>query len=65
LFDGGKRTADVIADNAAVCYVLTLARFESLAVTAPGLHAKLLRAVGKNLVDSLRRTTAEVRSLEA
>jgi glutaminase len=65
LFDGGKRTADVIADNATVCYVLPLARFESLAATAPGLHAKLLRAVGKNLVNSLRRTTAEVRSLEA
>ena len=65
LFDGGKRTADVIADNAVVCYVLPLERFESLTATASGLHAKLLRAVGKNLVNSLRRTTAEVRSLEA
>jgi glutaminase len=65
LFDGGKRTADVIADNAVVCYVLPLERCESLTATASGLHAKLLRAVGKNLVNSLRRTTAEVRSLEA
>lgn len=65
LFFGGKRTADVIAENDAVCYVLPLECFETLIETAPNLHAKLLGAVGKNLADLLRRTTAEVRSLEA
>lgn len=65
LFNAGKRTADVVADNPVVCYVLTLEQFETLVETNPGLHAKLLRAVGRNLAERLRRTTAEVRSLQA
>lgn len=63
LFESGKRTADVVAESPVVCYVLSLAHFEDLIVTAPRIYGKLLRAFGKNLVYTLRRATLEVRAL--
>jgi glutaminase len=63
LFEAGKRTADVVAESNVVCYVMSLARFEELVATAPRIYVKLLRAFGKNLVDTLRRATEEVRAL--
>lgn len=65
LFDVGKRTADAIADTAVVCYELPLTRLEELLETAPAVYVKLLQVFGKTLVDTLRRSTAEVRTLSA
>jgi glutaminase len=63
LFEAGKRTADAIADTDVTCYTLPLDRLQELAETNPGVYIKLLRAFGKNLMDTLRRATTEIRVL--
>lgn len=64
LFDGGIRSADVIADVASVCYVLPIADLDRLTVSNPEIRAKLTRNVGRELSARLRRADAEIRSLE-
>lgn len=64
LVDGGDRVADVIAESAVRCWVLRTERFAELAERHPRLHARLLKNIGRNLSDRLRRTTREVRTLE-
>lgn len=65
LVDGGNRVADVIAESAVRCWVLRTERFAELAEKHPRLHARLLKNIGRNLSERLRRTTREVRALEA
>ena len=65
LFEPGKRSADIVADTEACCYVLPIARLNRLLDNTPEVYVKLLRAFGKNLVDTLRRLTTEVRSLSS
>ena len=64
LFDGGTRSADVVADEPSVCYVLPIAAFDELAAESPGIRAKLLYNVGRELAARLRGADAEIRSLE-
>lgn len=63
LFDGGRRVANVVAETAAVCYVLDFANLERLEATEPKLYRRVLFALGRLLTDRLRRVTAEVRAL--
>ena len=65
LFESGKRSADIVADTEACCYVLPIARLTQLLDRNPEVYVKLLRVFGKNLVDTLRRITTEVRSLSS
>ena len=64
IFDGGTRSADVIADQPAVCYVLPLPKLDELAALHPGIRTKLLSNIGRELSARLRRADAEIRSLE-
>ncbi|MGB7950453.1 MAG: glutaminase A [Candidatus Binatia bacterium] len=64
IFDGGTRSADVIADQPAICYVLPLAKLDDLAALHPGIRTKLLSNIGRELSARLRRADAEIRSLE-
>jgi glutaminase len=64
LFDGGTRSADVVADEPSVCYVLPIAELDALAVRHPEIRSKLIRNVGRELSARLRRADAEIRSLE-
>ena len=59
LFEPGKRSADIVADTEACCYVLPIARLTQLLDSTPEVYVKLLRAFGKNLVETLRRLTTE------
>ena len=63
LFDGGRRVADVIAETATSCYVLTFRQLQQLEQKEPDLYQRILFALGRFLTDRLRRTTAEVRAL--
>lgn len=65
LFEGGPRTADVTADTAAVCYVLSAAGLRELSAAHPALEARLLRNVGRVLARRLRQANEEIRALEA
>jgi glutaminase len=64
IFDGGTRSADVIADQPAVCYVLPLPKLDELAALHPGIRVKLLSNIGRELSARLRRADAEIRALE-
>jgi glutaminase len=64
VFDGGTRSADVVAVLPAVCYILPLARFDELAAFHRGMRTKLLSNIGRELSARLRRADAEIRSLE-
>jgi glutaminase len=63
LFDGGRRVADVIAETAASCYVLSFQRLEQLESLEPDVYHLIVFALGRVLSDRLRRVTAEVRAL--
>ncbi len=64
VFDGGTRSADVVAVLPAVCYILPLAKFDELAAGHRGIRTKLLSNIGRELSSRLRRADAEIRSLE-
>ena len=64
LFDGGTRSADVVADETSACYVLPIAALDRLAARHPGIKAKLLYNIGRELSARLRRADAEIRALE-
>jgi glutaminase len=64
LFEGGPRTADVIADTSCVCYVLNIPKLRAAADGCPSLYFKLLQNVGRTLAQRLRQANAEIRSLE-
>ena len=63
LLDGGTRSADVIADEPTVCYVLATAKLDALARSHPEIQSKLIFNIGRELSARLRRADAEIRSL--
>jgi glutaminase len=54
----------VIAHQFAICYVLSLAKLEELAVLHPDIRTKLMSNIGRELSARLRRADAEIRALE-
>jgi glutaminase len=64
IFDGGTRSADVIADRPAICYMLQFAKLDELAACHPEIRTKLLCNIGRELSVRLRRADDEIRSLE-
>ena len=63
LLDGGTRSANVIADDQTLCYVLPFAEFQAMAKCYPEIHSKLVFNIGRELCARLRRSDAEIRSL--
>ena len=63
LLDGGTRSADVIADDAAMCYIVPIAKLEALASSHPEIRTKLIFNIGRELAARLRRADGEIRSL--
>ena len=63
LLDGGKRSADVIADEPALCYVLPIVKLRALARNHPAIETKLIFNICRELSARLRRADAEIRSL--
>ena len=63
LLDGGTRSADVIADEPTLCYVLPIAKLQTLATSHPEIQNKLISNIGRELSARLRRADAEIRSL--
>lgn len=62
-FDGGTRTADVIAEQPSTCFVLPFEQMGRLEAHEPVIHGKIVFALGRLLSDRLRRANAEVREL--
>ena len=63
LLDGGKRSADVIADEPALCYVLPIVKLRALASNHPAIETKLIFNICRELSARLRRADAEIRAL--
>jgi glutaminase len=63
LLDRGTRSADVIADEPTLCYVLPIAQLRTLANRHPEIQSKLILNIGRELSARLRRADAEIRSL--
>ena len=63
LLDGGTRSADVIADEPARCFVLPIAELQALGRRHPEIATKLVFNIARELSDRLRRADAEIRSL--
>ena len=49
LLDGGTRSADVIADEPALCYVLPIAKLQELAKRHPKIESKLIFNIAREL----------------
>jgi glutaminase len=62
LVDGAPRSADIFADTDVSVYILSLERLEALSRTAPAVHAGLLRNIGRELSQRLRKANREIRS---
>ncbi len=63
LLDGRRRSADVVADRAVVCYVLSIDRLDRLAVDHPEIKHKLILNIARELATRLRHADAEIRTL--
>jgi glutaminase len=61
----GPRSADVRADSAAECYVLSLQEFDSLSLTRPDLKNRLLENLLRTTAQTVYRLSDEVRVLAA
>lgn len=63
LFDGGPRTADVLAASNVEVLVLDKTEFDAFGKNEPEIYRSLIIAVGKSLADRLRRANQEIRVL--
>jgi glutaminase len=64
LLDNAPRSADVVADQPVVCYVLPKTELDRLAARHPELRSKLIGNIARELSARLRRADAEIRALE-
>jgi glutaminase len=64
LLDGGRRSADVIADEAMVCYGFPVQRIHDISIENPQIYATILGNLVKSLSDRLRLANDEIRALD-
>jgi len=62
MLDGGRRTADAVADSPSVLYTLTRENFEALAKADPVVGQRLLRNIALHLSERLRSATSSWRA---
>lgn len=65
LFQKSYRTADVIAEKACVCYIISLNKIEILSQKHPTVYSQLLKNVGQVLAERLRLNNEELRVLSS
>lgn len=64
LLDGGRRSADVVADTRMICYAFSVDRIRELAQDRPRILATIMGNLVRNLSDRLRQANAQLRALE-
>lgn len=64
ILDGGRRSADVFADEPMICYGFSVDRIHELAKDHPTLYSTILANMVKTLSDRLRRANDEIRALD-
>ncbi|MBV0911372.1 glutaminase A [Anianabacter salinae] len=63
LIDGGKRTADVHADSAMICYAFSVDRIREIAKARPEVLTTILQNLVISLTTRLRMANDEIRNL--
>jgi glutaminase len=64
LVEGGRRSADVHADEPVICYALSIDRLKALSVEHPNVMITILSNIVASLSHRLRHANQEIRSLE-
>jgi glutaminase len=64
LFDGGARSADVIADERVVCYGLVVAQLKELGAAHPNIMVTILANLTRDFSERLRHANEAISSLE-
>ncbi len=64
LLDGGKRSADIVADERVVCYGLAVEQLHELATHHPSIMVTILGNLTREFSERLRHANEEIRALE-
>ena len=64
LFDGGARSADVIADERVICYGLEVEHLKELSAVHPNIMVTILANLTRDFSERLRHANEAIRTLE-
>ncbi|HEY3925365.1 MAG TPA: glutaminase A [Acidothermaceae bacterium] len=64
LVEGGARSAAVVADDATLCFVLTVDAFAKLVEGDPTAGAEIYRSIAASLAGRVRQTSKEISALD-
>jgi glutaminase len=64
LLDGGKRSADIVADERVICYGLGVEQLQELAAEHPNIMITILGNLTREFSERLRHANQEIRVLE-
>lgn len=64
LLDGGRRSANVIAEDRVICYGFSVAQLRQLGEEDPQIMIKILSNMAGNFSERLRRANKEIQALE-
>jgi glutaminase len=64
LLDGGKRSADIVADERVICYGLRVEQLQELAAEHPNIMITILGNLTREFSERLRHANQEIRVLE-
>jgi glutaminase len=64
LLDGGRRSADVVADERVVCYGFSVEHLREIGATHPNIMTTILGNMMRDFSERLRRANDEIRALE-
>jgi glutaminase len=64
LLDGGKRSADIVADERVICYGLAVRQLQELAAERPNILITILGHLTREFSERLRHANDEISALE-
>jgi glutaminase len=64
LLDGGRRSADIVADETAICYGFAVAGLQELGKEQPNIMMTILANLSRDLSARLRRANQEIMALD-
>ena len=64
LLDGGKRSADIVADERVICYGLAVQQLQELAAEHPNILITILGNLTREFSERLRHANEEISALE-
>lgn len=64
LIDGGRRSADIVADERTVCYGVSVEQLREVGREYPNLLVTIMGNMMRDFSERLRRANDEIRALE-